>query len=137
MEENDELIFFTDGAFSHSKNKGGWAFYCPEYRLRVCHGEESTTSNRMEVTAAIKVLEWLSDSKVPEKKITIYSDSLYLVNTVKGSFTRNANLDLWNQLDLMIELLFDKQITWVHIKGHNGTRGNEIVDKLANLVSQI
>ena len=42
-----------------------------------------------------------------------------------------------NKLDLQVELLFDKKLSWVHVKGHNGNVENEIVDKFANLVSQI
>ena len=137
MEENDQLIFFTDGAYSHSKNIGGWAFFCKNYRLRVCNKEENTTSNRMEITAAIKALEWISDSNVPEKDIIIYSDSLYLVNTLNGKFTKKTNMDLWDKLDFLLELLFNKRITWIHVKGHDGNEGNEVVDQLANLMSQL
>ncbi len=135
MMEN-ELIFWTDGAYSGSKDKGGWSFYCPAYQLRVCAGEDHTTNNRMELTAALKALEWICDSGIPERNIVIYSDSLYLVETMKGNYQKKKNNDLWNQLDTLIELLFDKTIIWKHTKGHASddsmeTKGNNVVDSLA------
>ena len=135
--ENNTLIIFTDGAYSSIKNKGGWAFYCPQYRLRVCGGEYNTTNNRMEMMAVLKALEWVDDSKVPFKDITIVSDSQYVIQTMLGKYAKKKNIDLWNKLDLQVELLFDKKLSWVHVKGHNGNIENEIVDKFANLVSQI
>lgn len=129
--EDKYLIFWTDGAYSSSKNKGGWSFYCPEYRLKVCSGVEATTNNRMELTAALKALEWISDSNIPDRKILIYSDSMYLIETMNGHYEKKKNLDLWAQLDTMQELLFDKTIVWKHTKGHSTDVNNNIADMLA------
>lgn len=136
------IEFWTDGAYSpcnsNGKAKGGWAFYCPQYNLKVAHGELNTTNNRMEITAAIKALEWVDESNIEEKNIIIYSDSMYLVETMKGNYTKKKNLDLWSQLDQLVSDLVTKHITWKHVKGHTGERNeNDVVDKLANLVSQI
>lgn len=137
MEKNNTLIIYTDGAYSSAKKKGGWAFYCPQYKLRVCSGELDTTNNRMEMTAALKALIWADDSKIPFKNIVIVSDSLYVVNTMKGEYQKKTNNDLWAKLDEQVNLMFDKKISWVHVKGHAGHQDNEVVDKFANLVSQI
>ena len=136
MMENDLLIFWTDGAYSGSKDKGGWSFYCPSYQLKVCSSEEHTTNNRMELMAAIKALEWISDSNIPDRKILIYSDSMYLVETMNGRYQKKKNTDLWEQLDTLLELLFDKTIIWKYTKGHAKndsleTKGNNVVDSLA------
>lgn len=138
----NSIIFFTDGAYSGTTKKGGWAFYSPNYRLKVCSGEYNTTNNRMEMTAVLKVLEWISDSNIPEKNIIIYSDSLYVVNTMKGLYTKKTNLDLWDKISLMIDLLFDKNISWIHTKGHTNSsnfesNGNNIVDQLAVMATKI
>lgn len=142
--ENEEnvLVFWTDGAYSGSRDKGGWAFYCPAYKLRVCSGEKNTTNNRMELTAALRALEWIADSNIPERNILIYSDSMYLIQTMKGKYAKKKNLDLWNKLDHIVELLFDKNIIWKHTKGHTGgtsieAQGNNVVDQLAVTMSQI
>lgn len=134
--ENNTVIFYTDGAYSSTKAKGGWGVYCPQYKLRMCRGESNTTNNRMEVIAAIKALEFVDESKLPEKNIVIYSDSNYLIETMKGNFKKKTNLDLWDKLEDLKNGLFDKNIAWIHVKGHAGYIENEIVDKLANLVSQ-
>ena len=133
---DNTVNFYTDGAYSSTKNKGGWAVYCPEYKLRLCNSEIQTTNNRMEVMAAIKALEFVDESKLPEKNIVIYSDSKYLIETMNGNFRKKTNLDLWDKLSDLCDALFNKKITWIHVKGHSGHTENEIVDKLANLVSQ-
>ena len=97
---------------------------------------EKTILLIMELTAALKALEWISDSGIPERNIVIYSDSLYLVETMKGNYRKKKNNDLWDQLDTLVELLFDKTIIWKHTKGHASdnsieTKGNNIVDSLA------
>lgn len=132
----DTIDFYTDGAYSSTKQKGGWALYCPQYKLKICHGELNTTNNRMELMAAIKALEFIDESNIPEKNIIIHSDSNYLIETMNGNFQKKTNLDLWNKLDDLCSGLFSKNIKWIHVKGHSGHPENEIVDKLANLVSQ-
>lgn len=136
MIENNTIIFYTDGAYSSTKKKGGWGVYCPQYKLRMCSSELNTTNNRMEVVAAIKALEFVDASRLPEKNIIICSDSNYLIETMNGNFKIKTNLDLWDDLKDLCDALFDKKIKWVHVKGHSGHNENEIVDKLANLASQ-
>ena len=48
------------------------------------------------------------------------------------------NLDLWSEASRMLFLIQRQsiQINWIHIKGHAGHINNEIVDRLANLLSQ-
>lgn len=136
MFDNNTVTFYTDGAYSSTKKKGGWAVYCPQYKLKLCNGEFGSTNNRMEVFAAIKALEFVDESNLPEKNIIIYSDSKYLVETMNGNFQKKTNLDLWSKLSDLCTGLFSKNIQWVHVKGHSGHTENEIVDKLANLMSQ-
>jgi len=136
MFDNNTVAFYTDGAYSSTKNKGGWAVYCPQYKLKLCNGEFGSTNNRMEVFAAIKALEFVDESNLPEKNIIIYSDSKYLVETMNGNFQKKTNLDLWDKLSDLCTGLFTKNIQWIHVKGHSGNTENEIVDKLANLMSQ-
>lgn len=132
------INFYTDGAYSSTKLKGGWACYCPELHLRICGWEKDTTNNRMELMGAIKALEFVDESNMEEKEITIWSDSKYLVETMNGNFKKKTNLDLWDKLQDLEDGLFMKKITWKHIKGHTGEKNeNNVVDILANLISQI
>ena len=122
---------YTDGACDfntrNANNIGGWSYVVVDSndnQLIFNHGHmKTTTNNRMELMAAIKALtEYKSDDD-----IVIYSDSTYLVNTMMCGWKRNKNHDLWAQLD---ELKTDK-IKFVHVKGHNGDKYNEMCDKLA------
>jgi len=132
------MNIYTDGAYSAKKDMGGWAFYIPELHIKVCGKVKTTTNNRMELTGAIKALEFIDESSIQDKEIIIWSDSQYLVETMAGQFRQKTNLDLWNKLEDLKDGLFSKKIIFKYIKGHSGEKdGNNIADILANLISQI
>lgn len=133
---HDIITFYTDGAYSSTKKSGGYAFYCPQYNLKVCGKESNTTNNRMELTAAIKSLEFIYNSKLSEKNIVIISDSKYLIETVNNNYSIKTNFDLWDELATLSQLLSHKNIIWKHVKGHSTNINNNIVDRLANYISQ-
>lgn len=86
--------------------------------------EENSTNNRMEIMAAIGVLEAI---KVP-CDVTIYSDSTYLVNTVMRNWKKKANLDLWERL---YKLLDFHSVSMEWVRGHGSNSGNARADELA------
>lgn len=136
---NPKIInFYTDGAYSPVTKTGGWAVYCPELQLKLTNKEHITTNNRMEMTAVIKALQFVQYTKMPIREINVYSDSLYVINTMKGLYSKRTNLDLWKKLnDLVLQLNeIGLMINWIHVKGHSGHKNNEVVDRLANLLSQ-
>ncbi|MDG2609755.1 ribonuclease HI, partial [Vibrio parahaemolyticus] len=121
---------------------GGWGFVLAigDDRLRMSGGVKNTTSNRMELTAAIKALEELQ-TRQPKTPIVVYSDSQYVVKGItewifnwklKGwrTSTRKPveNADLWQQLDALNEAL---DVSWKWIRGHSGVPLNEEADSLA------
>ena len=133
-----KINIFTDGAYSPKTEKGGWAVYCPELRLRMCGAVKDTTNNRMEITAVIEALALLKEPC----EVTLYSDSQYVCNALtKGwakkwqanNWMRNKtdpalNPDLWERL----LALYDKHnVTIVWVKGHAGHPENERCDALA------
>ena len=85
---------------------------------------EDTTSNRMELSAAINSMESLPKGS----EVTLYSDSEYLVKTMTLGWRRNANLDLWQRLDALAE---EHQVRWEWVKGHASIPENEYVNQLA------
>lgn len=105
-------------------------FYC---------GFRLTTSNRMEIYAAIKELGLL---KQPSK-VTHYSDSHYLLRAMMAGWIvawkktdwwrtnqeRAANIDLWEP-PLALGETHQVEFRWV--KGHAGNRENERWDQLSN-----
>ena len=132
---------YTDGACKGNPGAGGWAaileFQGKEKSL--CGGERLTTNNRMELTAAIEGLRAL---KMP-CKVTLYSDSQYLVNAInknwlsgwkakgwkKADKSKVLNDDLWKILD---ELLSEHEVEFIWVRGHDGHAYNERCDALAS-----
>lgn len=129
------IRIYTDGACSNTT--GGWAFYIPEFNIRVCNKEESTTNNRMELTAILKALEFIQDLNLDNATYGIYSDSMYVIGGLNLNWSRKINTDLWNKIDFYLDLLADKNIKFFHVKGHNGIKDNEEVDCLAVLARML
>lgn len=132
-----KVIAYTDGSCSVSTGDGGYGaiLFYKEYEKEICGGVPHTTSNRMEITAVIKVLETLTEPC----KVDIYSDSLYVVNAfdkdwisrwIKRDFRSIKNADLWQSL---LELTRQHTVKFYWVKGHNGTPENVRADELATI----
>ncbi len=126
------IDIYTDGACLGNPGPGGWAaiIVSDAGRQEVKGREERTTSNRMEIMAAIKGLA----QTPPGSQVKIESDSQYLVHTMTKNWKRKANLDLWEMLD---KLVAERNVSWVWIRGHGGHPGNERADRLANEMAGI
>ena len=147
-----KIKIYTDGACIGNPGPGGWAAVILHENLKkeIFGGEKLTTNNRMELTAAIKALEYCNEQegKQPSlKKIKIYTDSMYLKegitvwinswekNNWKTADKKNVkNVDLWKKLK---ELVKSNQIEWYWIKGHSDDSMNDLADKLAKEATPI
>lgn len=154
----DSLVtVFTDGASRGNPGPGGWG------AVVVCLGEgasdqtgpasarvvelggreEKTTNNKMELTAAIKALSYLSTNQhwLGVNDLIVYTDSSYLIKGITGwvfGWIRNdwctkvgqpvANRELWQELTQLTE---GREISWRHVSGHSGVAGNERADEIA------
>jgi cyclic pyranopterin phosphate synthase len=120
------IEIYTDGACLGNPGPGGWAAVILERgnRRTIKGREDHTTNNRMEILA---VVEGLKDLDEPGK-VTVFSDSQYLINTMTKNWNRKANLDLWEKLDSVVG---DHEVTWRWVRGHDGDPMNEMADKLA------
>ena len=131
---------FTDGACSGNPGPGGWGVvlrYGTAVR-ELSGGEENTTNNRMELTAAIKGLSALKEPC----HVKLVTDSKYVADGIdKGwavAWKKNGwrkadkkpalNSDLWEELLKLLDV-HTVQIEWV--KGHAGHPENERCDELA------
>lgn len=124
-----KIEFYTDGAYSPVRDKGGWAFICPQLKLRVCSTQDKTTNNRMELTAILAVLYFLYKSKLYKNNdITIYSDSMYCIGTLKCNWTVYTNKDVWDNVNYLYQKINPEL---QHVKGHNNNYYNELADQLA------
>ena len=123
-------IIYTDGSCIPNPGPGGYGFVVlptkkNQYEWHVSGGEENTTTNnRMELTAVIEALKFCYD----QKKFLIYSDSMYVINCAQGKWKKKKNEDLWNEYSSVSK---GKNISWVWVKGHSKNYYNEIVDTLA------
>lgn len=135
------ITIYTDGACSGNPGPGGWGCVLQwnGNRRELSGGEEVTTNQRMELTAAIEALQVL---KVTGWQVELYSDSAYLINAVNQHWLTNwqrngwvnskkepvANQDLWEKL---LFLMKQNRITFHKVKGHAGNEWNERCDALA------
>ena len=133
------INIYTDGACSGNPGKGGWGAYIEaENSVEELSGyENSTTNNRMELTAVIKSLEYIQNPV----EINIFTDSKYVMEGI-NSWIKNwkknnwktsnkkpvKNKDLWEKLD---SLTINQKIKSTWVKSHNGNIGNEKADFLA------
>ncbi|MDD5083018.1 MAG: cyclic pyranopterin monophosphate synthase MoaC [Dehalococcoidales bacterium] len=91
------IEIYTDGACNPISDQGGWAAVVVENDQKQSHSGTvgKTTSNRMEITAAI---EGISRTP-PDAEMTLYTDSQYLFGSMTKGWQRKANVDLWQRLD--------------------------------------
>jgi len=147
-----EINIYTDGACVGNPGPGGWAAIIINNNKKeeLFGGEKLTTNNRMELTAAIKALEFCSKQEKKQlslKQIKIYTDSTYLKegitvwinnwekNNWKTADKKNVkNVDLWKKLK---ELVKFNQVEWNWVKGHSEDPMNDLADKLAKKATPI
>tara|TARA_Y100000590_G_scaffold326391_1_gene370461 strand:- start:65 stop:511 length:447 start_codon:yes stop_codon:yes gene_type:complete len=147
-----EINIYTDGACVGNPGPGGWAAIIINNNKKeeLFGGEKLTTNNRMELTAAIKALEFCSEKEKKQlslKQIKIYTDSTYLKegitvwinnwekNNWKTADKKNVkNVDLWKKLK---ELVKSNSVEWIWVKGHSNDLMNEQVDRLAKKATPI
>lgn len=135
-----DFTIHTDGGCLNNPGPGGYGVVISKGKTtrEFSGGFQLTTNNRMELMACIV---GLSQLKKPYR-VTIYSDSKYVVNGitkgwaakwklngwVKSDKKPALNRDLWNQL---LSLCRKHDVEFVWVKGHAGNAGNERCDQLA------
>jgi ribonuclease HI len=133
---------FSDGS-GRDSGPGGYGVILRygDHEKELSGFEPKSTSQRMELLAAIRGLEALNNPST----VCVFSDSQYLVRGmsqwIHGWIRNNrlntpdalANQDLWKQL----AALSDKHaITWEWVRGHAGHPFNERCDRLAKRAAE-
>lgn len=140
-EERKHVIIYTDGGCDPNPGPGGYGIvlHYGTTRKTLSGGFRRTTNNRMEMYAAIRALESLKEPC----QVTLYSDSSYLVKSMRKGWARRwkennwmripderaVNADLWERL---LELCEIHTVNFVWIKGHAGNTENEVCDRLSS-----
>ncbi len=130
------ITMYTDGAAKGNPGNGGYGVVMlyKEHRKELSDGFRKTTNNRMELLAVIVGLETLKNEG---SRITIYSDSKYVVDSVekgwlwnwqKKGFAQKKNPDLWRRF---IPAYKKHHVKFQWVKGHAGIPENERCDQLA------
>ena len=135
-----KVIIYTDGACRGNPGKGGWGavlLYNGNTK-EISGGDANTTNNKMELTAAIEALKLLKEPC----KVELYSDSKYLTDAINKEWVYSwkqkgwkksdgkmaLNIELWEELLILME---KHKVTYIWVKGHNGTPFNDRCDQLA------
>ena len=134
------ITIYTDGACSGNPGTGGWGVVILESNkedIFLNGGNDNTTNNRMELTAAIEALKYFENMQ----SITLITDSKYVKDGIQSwiqNWKKNGwktaakkpvkNKELWIELD---QLISRHNISWKWVKGHAGNTHNEKADYLA------
>lgn len=140
MNIKKQVTLYTDGACSGNPGIGGYGgiLIYGEIKKEYSGGEQTTTNNRMEVTAVIEGLKML---KYP-CRVEVYSDSAYTVNAFLNGWVyawkKNGwrktdkkavlNVDLWEEL---LSLVAVHEVTFHKVAGHSDNALNNRCDELA------
>lgn len=131
-----EITLYTDGSSRGNPGPGGYGLILQsgKHYKEMSEGFRLTTNNRMELLSVIVGLEML---KQAGSKVTVVSDSQYVVNAiekkwilgwVKKNWKDVKNPDLWKRY---LQAAANHQVKFKWVKGHNGHPMNEKCDELA------
>lgn len=158
--DKPDVLVWTDGGSRntgnisgehvHSNDESAWAYRILYDNQEYIDSDSDLgkTNNEMELKALNQALMKLLDLKLNNHKVTIYSDSMYVINAVskwskswkasgwkrKGKYPIK-NIDLIKNIDSLKEKFSSLNFSWV--KGHTDLtdpihEGNNLVDGLLN-----
>lgn len=131
--EHKRYVVYADGACLGNPGPGGWGVVIvePESERHDLSGGPypGTTNNRMEITAVIEALKDLEQGA----EVIVRSDSEYVVKTMTLGWKRNANRELWSDLDREVAR---RKVTFEWVAGHAGNHWNERADELARAAAK-
>jgi len=90
----------------------------------------SATNQQAEIAAAALGLEQLREPC----RVTLKTDSRYVVETMCGRFRRKSNHEWWERLD---RAAGGHRISWEWVKGHAGHAAQESVDRAARKIAAL
>ena len=128
----NQVTIATDGAYSQSREMGGYAFvmYIDNDEVaRYMRPVHKATNNIAEMMAMLSALRYV---KAKGLKCTIISDSMYVIGGLTLGWSKEANKALWDQLCSVYGSVKD-QVEIKHVKGHASNDMNNSADLYAVL----
>lgn len=135
---SSDVHIYTDGSSRGNPGPGGYGIVMEwvgkPYRKEFSEGFAKTTNNRMELMAVVEALKKL---RLPETRVTVFTDSKYVADAVtKGwvfnwerkGFQDKKNPDLWREF---LKEYRKHTVVFQWVKGHNNHPQNERCDFLA------
>ncbi|HEX6334218.1 MAG TPA: ribonuclease HI [Flavisolibacter sp.] len=132
-----DVTMYTDGSSRGNPGPGGYGviLMSGKHRKELSQGYRHTTNNRMELMGVIAGLEAL---KKPGMRVTIYSDSQYIVKALNEGWLNKwlatnfakgkKNKDLWVRF---YDLYRQHHVKFIWVKGHAENAYNNRCDELA------
>jgi ribonuclease HI len=90
----------------------------------------SATNQQAEIAAAALGLEALKEPC----RVRLYTDSQYVIQTMKGFYRRKANKDWWKRLD---QAAAPHRTEWYWTQGHAGNLIQEAADRAARKIAAL
>ena len=138
-------VLYTDGSANVADKSGAWAYAIIDTETdtvvrEACEFVHPTTNNRMELQG---VLEGLKQFR-PDTPLEVVSDSAYVVNCFNQGWWKKwqrnnwyatsgpvKNVELWQAI-LAILKVRTVPVVWTHVRGHQGNKWNEYVDRMCD-----
>ena len=148
VKTSGEITIYTDGACQANPGPGGYGavLIAGGQRRELSGGFRKTTNNRMELFSVIRALSELGE---PNCRVTVFSDSQYVVNMINGGYARQwqrngwrrnggkdpvLNSDLWGTL---LDLCARHDVKFIWVRGHTDNKENSRCDELAVAARQV
>ena len=129
------MKIYTDGAYSMSRNRGGYAFIVYEdekFTKKYYKSITDSTNQRAKIMAVISAFRYIIKQNI--EQVEIITDSMYVVGTTTQNWKIGSNQDLWFIYFHYYNKIKDR-ITFKHVRGHQGIEGNELADLFSVIAS--
>ena len=134
---DDTIVFYVDGSYNKETGNFGWAVYgiTKASDSFMCGQDACVEDGRNvegEIHAATKALN-LFDKAKQYKNAILYYDYAGIESWATGEWQANKKTSKEYQEFFKEIKSHGKNISFQHVKGHTGCKGNELVDKVAKL----
>lgn len=147
----NQAVIYSDGACSGNPGPGGWGAIVAfkNHVKELGGGERATTNNKMEMTAALEALKHVASLSEKPDEILFYTDSTYIIRGItqwafgwkKNGWKTSAgdevlNREIWEEMTSALGRMKGTKVSWLYVRGHMGTPGNERCDEIAVIFSR-